>query len=107
MDQRLGPSRWAPWAAAAAVSVLVGVFAYNAGLHEATGGSTEFGRRSGVWFPFGLLFVCFWVFALARGGCWGGGWRYRGRYGYDDPAHWDDWHRRAHEHMKNADDPHR
>jgi len=77
-----------------------------------------------AWGPFGAfagMFGLFWLFfwlLLIRGLFWGpyGGWRSwrggRGRYYAgrleDLPADFDDWHRRAHERMKEvatADDP--
>jgi hypothetical protein len=57
---------------------------------------------------FGPYIGLFWLFIwlmLIRGLFWGRPWR-RGRYYYgrldDLPADFDDWHRRAHERMKEA-----
>ncbi len=53
----------------------------------------------------GILWIFFWVL-LIRGLFWGRPWSRRGRYYYgrmeDLPADFDDWHRRAHERMKEA-----
>jgi hypothetical protein len=100
--------RWrAPWVAVVVVAGLVGWGAYLMGL-QASG--TPLPVRH-VWFPFGWLFWFFAIFFLVRllGGC-GRPWhRYYGHPGawYDDPARWDEWHRRAHEHMKDGPDPRR
>jgi hypothetical protein len=105
MDEQFRTSRWVPWAAAAALAVVVGLIAYNLGLDRAAAdGAIAQGRHWRIGFPFGALFL-FWIGALLlRGLFWGGCWgpRFRGRYRdawYDDPARWDEWHRRAHDHM--------
>ena len=57
----------------------------------------------GFGFPFFLLFIFLW-FGLLRGLFWGGG-RWRHRYYMDAhgvPLTFDEWHRRAHERMKEA-----
>jgi hypothetical protein len=110
--------------AAALFAVAIAIMAYNIGVSDGAvaGGApaaaverVRWGWHGGgvVWLFF---FAIFWAF-LFRGGCW------RGRYWYgpyapywgpprrpgaiDDPD-MDDWHRRAHERMKEnrtADDP--
>jgi hypothetical protein len=75
-------------------------------------------RPSGFGFPFLLLFFAFW-FLVFRRAWWGGPWRrhpyWRGPYGPygvdfqppQPPPAFDDWHRQAHERMKEpprADD---
>jgi hypothetical protein len=59
----------------------------------------------------GIFWIFFWLL-LIRGLFWGRPWGRRGRYYHgrleDLPADFDDWHRRAHERMKEApaaDDP--
>jgi hypothetical protein len=49
----------------------------------------------------GAFWLTFWLFLL-RGLFWGGPWGRRGRYYRleDLPADFDEWHRRAHEHMR-------
>ena len=116
-----GYPRWAPWAAAALLSVGVGAAAYSLGAQQAAAaaGSAAWTGRHWHWgfFPFFPLMwlFSFWIsFALIRGlGGWGWHRRryYRGGYDawYDDPSRWDEWHRRAHEQMKseNGQDPRR
>ena len=120
MDEQIrysGYPRWAPWAAAALLSVFVGVAAYSLGAQHAAAGSSQWvGRHwhGGPFFPMMWLFGFFIFFALVRT-LGGGGWHarkyYRGHYDgwYDDPARWDEWHRRAHEQMKSehGQDPRR
>jgi hypothetical protein len=106
MNEQSRTSGWVPWAVAAVLAAIVGVVAYNLGLDRAASAAPIAEGRywHGGFFPFGLLFL-FWIGAfLLRGLFWGRCWgpRFRGRYydaWYDDPARWDEWHRRAHEHM--------
>ena len=112
MDDRYQRPGWIPWAITAVVAVAVGAIAYNLGLERAAAADTVAPVRYWhVGFPFGFFFL-FWIFAFVmRGLFWGGCWgpRFRGRYyrdaWYDDPARWDEWHRRAHDHMNNPRPP--
>ena len=80
--------------------------AYSAGVSQGAGAqAVGDGVRHWHWgFPFFALFGLFWLMFLVRalywGACWGWGPRYYRPYDawYDDPARWDEWHRRAHEH---------
>lgn len=100
------PGRWFPWAAAALLSVAVGILAYSAGVSQGAGAQAagDGVRHWHAGFPFFALFGLFWLMFIVRalywGACWGWGPRYYRRYDawYDDPARWDEWHRRAHEH---------
>jgi hypothetical protein len=116
-DYQRSPS-WMPWVIGIGVATGVGIAAYFAGMHHAIPAAVAPGVHHHHWgvFPFFPLFpfVAFFGFLfLMRMLVWGGGWRrhYRGYYGpawYDDPARWDEWHRRAHEHMqKDGDDTRR
>jgi hypothetical protein len=97
---------WAPWAIASLVMVIVAMFAYGAGQHEAAAGAV--GREHWHWgFPgiFGF-FLLFWVFGVFRRAWWGWGcgWgygprRYRRYAPGDDYDEWREWHRREHEKM--------
>jgi hypothetical protein len=104
MDPHIDRPRPAFWLGTAALALLVGIGAYYLGLaHGSALDVADTGRRWHVGFPFGALFLLFWLFVIGRGLFWGwgcGGWRYR-RYAswYDDPSRWDEWHRRAHDQM--------
>jgi hypothetical protein len=112
MNHDPGSPRWRPWLGAAILAAIVGITAYSVGLHQAAplaAGGVPVRWHGG--FPFGGILLLWLAFLLFRGFFWscGGGWRYRHRYDawYDDPARWDEWHRRAHEHMTHADDTRR
>jgi hypothetical protein len=86
------------------LALAFGFAGYSLGVEQ---GVTEQAAGAGVrhWhigFPFFGFFAFFWLMFLVRGLYWGwcGGPRYYRGYGawYDDPARWDEWHRRAHEH---------
>ena len=111
MNDRRTFSRWMPWVFAALLSVVVGIWAYNAGTAHAlaTAAATQGGtvpawpyyRFHPFGFVFPFFFLFFWIF-VARFFFWGGG-RWRHRYGYPGaatPDAFDEWHRRAHERMK-------
>ena len=98
------------------LAVVAAVLAYNVGVEHgltaqgATGAAANGyyrWQRAGIGPLFLLLF--FWI-AFTRVGCWGRPHR-RWRYDdtpYDDPRTFDEWHRRAHAHMKEdgpADHP--
>jgi len=104
---------WAAALAALLLSALVGVFAYNLGVShglaqvavaEGTPSPFIYGwhRPWGFGFGFPLLFLFFGWMLLSRRLWWGPwhGRRYYGRYGV--PPAFDDWHRRAHEQMKEG-----
>jgi hypothetical protein len=110
MSDQTSYPRWAPWVAALAISAAVGWAAYSAGLQQG-GGLAATGRPLHVhpFFPFGWLFGFFVILFIVRAFAWGCGGPWRRRYydrgsgaWYDDPARWDEWHRRAHEHMKDG-----
>lgn len=114
MTEQIQHSRLAPWLIGGVVAVGVGLAAYSAGLHHAAGPSGALHHPHHGFFPFWPFFGFFWiafVIFLARG--FGRhGWRGARGCGYDaawydEPSRWDEWHRRAHEHMKNGDDPRR
>jgi hypothetical protein len=103
------------WIAAAAVvaSLIIGVLSYNAGVAQgmahaaAAAGAAPFPPYAYAWgwyrpwgFGFPWLFLLF-AFLLLRGCFWGGPWRRRWYY-YGDhvPPSFDEWHKRAHEQMK-------
>ena len=103
--------------AALAVTVLVGIGAYNAGVSEglaqnidAGGGNAELVRYDGHgrgfgFFPLGLLLfpLLFFGFFLLMGAAFGRGargfgpGRWGGGPGRDDRPSFEDWHRRQHE----------
>jgi hypothetical protein len=111
---------WAFVVAALLFGIAAAMIAYNVGVSDgvAAGGSGaafEAARRMN-WghhgFGFGWIFfaLAFW-FLLARGACWGRRYGYggpRGPYAYGPrdyppaPDEMDEWHRRAHERMKEA-----
>lgn len=102
------------------IAILIGVGAYNAGVHHgvAQSGDPETavrywdGHRFGAgFFPLGLLFfplLIFGIFALFRfafwGGRWGGGWgdhphphpHGTGNGGWGGRESFEEWHRREH-----------
>ena len=101
------------------LGVATGIVAYNIGLSHGLAQGAMAQAPSGVppfayygwyrpWgfgfgFPFFLLFVFLW-FGLLRGLWWGGP-RWRHRYYIDGrgvPPAFDEWHRRAHEQMKEG-----
>ena len=103
------------------LSVAVGVLSYNAGVADGTSAGAA-GAAAGAitrvhwgWGagPLVWLLLLFTIFAFARAsGGWGcggrRGWYYSDPYGSMPPL--DEWHRRAHERMKEdrpADDPDR
>ena len=123
--------RWATGLAVAVLVTLAGIIAYNVGVShgvaqtaiaQAVSGQTPQAPIApppyaypywgwhrpwgfGFGFPFFLLFIFLW-FAVFRGLFWGWGGRYwRHRY-YMGPAGippaFDEWHRRAHEQMKEG-----
>jgi hypothetical protein len=93
------------------IGVLIGSnFVYPSGIDVARPGGWGWGHWGFAPF-FGIFWVFFWLL-LISGLFWGGRWGRRGRYYHgrieDLPADFDDWHRRAHERMKEApaaDDP--
>jgi hypothetical protein len=105
---------------AVAVSLVVGIVAYNAGLAN---GAAQAAAASGnippyvyAWgwhrpwgfgFAFPLFFLFLW-FVIARAFFWGGPWHRRWYYyGHDvPPPSFEEWHRRAHERM-SGDTPSR
>jgi hypothetical protein len=123
MEVRMNRFRRFGWLGAVFAALLlvgVGVVAYNAGFSEgiaaqapAAGAAVApYGYRwhGGGWWFGPLFFVFFWL-VVARAFFWGRPWwhyRYMGSP-YDGPAGaFDEWHRRAHERMKEAsaaDDP--
>jgi hypothetical protein len=110
MSENYAFGRWGPWIGALFLSVIVGIFAYNAGAaHGFAAASPAAGTTTPwphyYWFhPFGFVFpfffLLFWVF-VARALFWGGPWRRRW-YGPDGRmrASFDEWHRQAHERME-------
>jgi hypothetical protein len=103
---------WLPFLFTALLTVMVGVFAYNAGVAHGLAANppaqeVAMGWRPGLWFhPFGLLVPLFFVFlwlSVLRGLWWGAPWRRRYGYGWDGPLsggvppQFEEWHRRAHE----------
>ena len=116
----MGSTRWLAFAAVVG-SILVGVIAYDAGLARgaaegavAAGGALPayaygwgWHRPWGFGFGFPLLFFIFFWMVIARGLFWGGPWRHRRWYYYehDVPPSFDDWHRRAHERMREPEPP--
>lgn len=97
-------------AAAAAIAYNIG---WSHGLAEnaaAAGAAPPYGwhRHWGFGFGFPFLIILFWLVVL-RGLFWGGPW-WRARH-FGDPSYlpwaFDEWHRRAHERMKEgpSDDP--
>jgi hypothetical protein len=117
MTDYQGRSSWMLAAGTVVLALAAGAVAYNMGVSHglaqgsvAQGGAPPYGwgyRPFGFGFP--LFFLLFWVL-LFRGLFWGAPWRRRWYYGGppDMPGTFDDWHRRAHERMKEpppADDP--
>jgi hypothetical protein len=108
------------WFAAALVAggALVAWAAYMAGVsqgaHQAAlaagdAGSYYYGwgwhRPWGFGFGFPFFFLFVWL-VIARGIFWGGPWRRRWHYYHDDvPPSWEDWHRRAHDRMRDGAAP--
>jgi hypothetical protein len=111
-------SSWMLAAGAVVLAAVAGVVAYNVGVShglaqgaiaQGTPGAYGWGYRPfGFGFGFPFFFLLVWVL-LFRGLFWGGPWRRRWYYGAPDtPGAFEDWHRRAHERMKeapSADDP--
>lgn len=111
--------RWALAAGGMLLATVVGLIAYNLGLSHAAGhdvteaawGGHRHGWHTlgGLGFLFPLFFVFLWI-GFIRRAWWGGPWSRRGYYAgwRDDPSRFDEWHQRAHQHMKEtppADDP--
>lgn len=104
--------RWALAVGVVLLTVLVSGLAYSMGVAQGAaqaGVDPDLVRHAwrGHWgfgpFPF-LLFVFLW-FALVRGPWgWGGPWGRRRYYAgwHDGPPPFDEWHRRAHERMKET-----
>jgi hypothetical protein len=105
------------WAVALVVvllSAVVGIVAYNVGLSHGIAESAlasgdgvppyawGWHRPWGFGFGFPLLFLFFWIFVMkALFWGWGGPWRHRYYAGWHGgPPSFDEWHRRAHERMK-------
>jgi hypothetical protein len=118
MDRMSGRIGWVLFLGAVLLAIAAGVIGYNAGLANAVVAQAApgavppwgFGWRIGWGFgPLFLVLLFFWLF-FARAFCWRGPWR---RYGYYEPQYdlphaFDEWHRRAHDRMKEngpADDP--
>jgi hypothetical protein len=121
MDEHRSRYRGAFVLAALVLSAIAGIVAYNIGLSHglaqsmAAQGTTippyAYGwyRPWGFGFGFPFLFVLLW-FVVLRGLWWGGPrWRHRYYAGpYGAASAFDEWHRQAHERMKespSADDP--
>ena len=103
--------RWVGAAFAVLVAVGIGVTAYQAGvMHGLTlqipAGTTvpavPYGWHYRPWgFGFGPFFFILLWFLLFRGLYWGGrGWHHR-RWDGGVPSRFDEWHRRAHDRMKD------
>lgn len=114
-----GRFRWTAVLTAIAGAAIVGFVSYNAGVSHGLAISPELANTParevlpyGWYRPWGfgfglapLLFLLFW-FLVLRTCLWGG--FHRRRWYYRDeggaPSGFEEWHRRAHEHMKN--EPH-
>ncbi len=114
MDRRFN---WGVVVGAALIAAAVGVMSYNAGvshglaLNVAVAGERTIAVVPYVWHgPWGFgffgpfAFIFFWFLAL-RLFWWGGGHRRRWYYqgAYDVPPPFEEWHRRAHERMKEKE----
>ena len=99
-------------------AVAIGAIAYQAGVAHGVGlqpGAVEAYRYYRPWpfgFFFGPLFGILFFFFILRflfwGLCgWGWGWRRWRYYDYpgDGPSRFDEWHRRAHEQMRDDHAP--
>jgi hypothetical protein len=104
-------NRWAVIAGAVLLAVIVGVFAYNAGVASAVQQSGKVVTAPypyppypyywhGPGFFFFPFFGIFLFFLVLRGLFWRGGWHHRGGCGSMDRL--DEWHRQSHERMKGA-----
>lgn len=104
--------RWAGIVLALLAAVAIGAIAYQAGVaHGAALQSPYYGYgpRFGFFGPlFGILFF-FFILRMVLFGLfgWGWGWRRWRHYDYrgDGPSRFDDWHRRAHERMRDSSAP--
>jgi hypothetical protein len=116
---RIRRGGWIVAAIAALLAAVVGVLAYNAGVAQGLAQTGQNVVGPGAYGPYGwyhpwgfgffgpFLFLAFWFFVL-RGLFWGGPWRHYGYYGhryYEPPPTFDEWHRRAHEHMTKEPSP--
>ena len=128
MEREFGTRRWVVALLALLAAVVIGGIAYQAGVAHgialqpppaiaapgAPGAPAVpapyyayryYGPRFGFFGPlFGILFF-FFILRLLSWGLWGWGWRGR-RWRYydypdDGPSRFDEWHRRAHERMRD------
>ena len=128
MHNGFGMRRWAVVLLAVLAAVAIGTVTYQAGVSHGlalqppvvaappAAGAPPVAPGPYPYYPYGyyrpwrfgffgpLLFVFFWIFLL-RGIFFWGGWGRRHRW-HGDPNYWpdrfDDWHRRAHDRMRDA-----
>jgi len=116
MNESFRMSRWAALLGVVLAAIVAGAIGYQFGVSHAVavgqvatvppnvvpvyGWYRPWGFGFGFFFPF--LFVALW-FVILRGLLWGGPWRRRWSHGgpYDAPSRFEEWHRRAHNRMKN------
>ena len=127
MQNSFGMRRWALVLLAVLAAVAIGSVAYEAGVSHGialqppvavappAAGAPPVAPGPYPYYPYGyyrpwrfgffgpLLFVFFWIFLLRGIFFWGGGWRRRWHGGPDYwPQRFDEWHRQAHDRMRDA-----
>ncbi len=117
MNGRFRFAQWSVVLVAVAVALGIGIVAYQAGVTHGLALQIPEGAASPVVGPYGwyrpwgfglfgpFFFILFW-FVLFRTVVWGGR-RHRWHSAYPDdvPGRFEEWHRRAHERMKDESSP--
>ena len=116
MNGRFGLAHWTVVLIAVAFAVGIGVVGYQAGVAHGLALQVPEGTAPNMVAPYGwyrpwgfglfgpFFFILFW-FVLLRTLVWGGRRRWYYHYRDEVPGRFEEWHRRAHDRMKDESSP--